>query len=477
MNVAVINPRSIYSKNTVRDVIYGCWCKGKRIGGGTVLPYWLIMVSTVLKKAGINVDYIDEHVSSEFNPLNYDIVVINTSSMSFNEDAEFLGKLKSINSSIKTIVFGSHPTYMPRYCLERKEIDFIVRSEPEYILRDLIIAIRNNNNHEDIKGIGFKIDEKSIINPPYEYIENLDEMPFLDDSFIPDLVYFNPLIIKYPYIAMITSRGCPGKCIFCPAASFYGNRYRWQSPDRVVDEMEHFFKKGYKEVYFRDETFTFSKKRIRAICELLLKRKIKLNWICNARVGTLDYDLIKQMKAAGCRWIKFGIESGSQEILTRAKKGITVEEILKTFMWARKAGVNTHAHFMVGMPGETEETLRETIGFSRKIKPATASFGICTPYPGTELFETVSALHPEIKDGTDADFSSLHLQGYYNEEYADIAKEKLHKAVILAYRKFYVRLSYALDWLLRIRSLSELKPILLAGVKILDFVFRGDQEE
>jgi len=475
MRVLILNPGSIFSKNVVRDVIYGCWCKGKRIGGGTVLPYWLILVATILKKeAEVEVDYIDARSNPRFSPEDYQVVIINTSSMSFNEDVHLLGIFKKRNPQILTVIFGSHPTFMPKYCLEKEEIDIIVRGEPDYILRDLIKSFKEGRSWEEINGIGYNKGGEKIINPPYPYIDNLDELPFLDDSFIPDLVYFNPLIKRYPYISLITSRGCPGRCVFCPAASFYGDRYRFQSAERVVAEMEYFYRKGYREVYFRDETFTFVKRRVYEICRLLIKRRIKMFWICNARIGTVDLDLLKLMKIAGCHWIKFGVESGSQEILDMAKKGIKIDDIERTFQWARKVGINTHAHFMLGMPGETRDTLKQTIEFAKKIKPTTASFGICTPYPGTPLFEEVAKNHPEIRDGSDVDFSSLHLQGFFNEEFTSLKKEVLNKAVFRAYREFYLRPLYILSWFGKIKDFQDLRRITLAGANILDFVLRGD---
>jgi len=474
MKALVLNPSSAFTKNVVRDVIYGCWCKGKRIGGGTVIPYWLVLIATILKESGVETDYIDMKFGSRFDPREYGAVIINTSSMSFNEDVAVLGLLKKENPSIKTIVFGSHPTFMPNYCLERDEIDFVVRGEADYVLRDIVSALSEGRSTDEISGIGFKKNGRKIVNSPREYIGDLDDMPFLDDSFIPDIVYFNPLISRYPYIPLITSRGCPGKCVFCPASSFYGNVWRAQSAERVVAEMEHFYKKSYAEVYFRDETFTFNSKRVRDICRLLIRKNIKMKWICNARIGTLDLKLLKLMKVAGCRWIKIGVESGVQEILDRSKKGISVEKTRQSFKWMRQAGIESHAHFMLGMPGETRATVHRTIEFAKEIRPTTASFGICTPYPGTPLFDQVVARHPGYEDGSSVNFSTLHTQGYFNEEFTELKKEALTRALYTAYRKFYLRPSYIFSWLWRIRSAGDLRRLSISAANVLDFAIRGD---
>jgi len=365
---------------------------------------------------------------------------------------------------------------MPTYALSRESVDIIVRREPEYIIRDYIRSLKKNDSSwEGLKGIGFRKNGKLIINDFYPFIENLDELPFIDTSMLPKKVdYFNPIVKRTPYITVSTSRGCPGKCTFCTAPYFDGERFRFQSYAYVMEELGFFIKNGFKEVYFRDDTFFVNKKRDLQLCENIIRKGLDISWICNARVGMIDKETMLLAKKAGCHLIKFGVESGVQEILDNVKKGISVEETLKIFRQAREIGIDTHAHVMLGIPGERPETIKETIKFIKKIKPTTASFGICTPYPGSPLFEQIAAAHPAINDGTSVNLENLHTQGLFNELYTRVSKKELDKSVVQAYREFYLRPQYILSWIKKIHDIDSLKKILLAGSKIFDFSIRGE---
>ena len=253
----------------------------------------------------------------------------------------------------------------------------LVRREPEYIIKDLVEKkIEGGESWKGIEGIGFREGEKVILNDYYPFIENLDELPFLDVAMLPEGIdYFNPLIKRMPYITMITSRGCPGKCTFCTAPSFYGPKYRCRSVESIIEELKYFKSQGYREIYFRDETFTVNKKRILELCKRMMEERLYLTWLCNARVGMINKEMMDTMKEAGCHLIKFGVESGVQKILDNVNKGIRIKSIKETFIWAKEVGMDTHAHIMLGMPGETLETIRDTINFTKEIEPTTVTFG------------------------------------------------------------------------------------------------------
>lgn len=482
MRILVLNPPSKIVKNVVRDVLYGCWCKGKRIGGLKFPPISLLYIATVLKESGHLVKLLD--AGGERKPIsevkkeieNYQVVVISTSTMTFNEDAQVLAELKKENNKLTTIIFGSHPTFMPHYSLAKDAVDIIVQGEPEFIIRDLMGALeKKDDSWKKTKGIGFREKGKVIINEPYPYIKDLDALPFPDRKMLSeDIDYFNPVVKRLPYTTVITSRGCPGKCSFCTVPFFYGKKVRYRSWESAIEELEIIQNQGYKEVFFRDETFTFYKERNIRICQEIIKRKIDLTWICNARVGTVDRETMRLMKEAGCHMIKFGVESGAQKILDNLKKGITVEQTRETFAWAHEVSMKTHAHIMLGSPGETEETVEQTIRFVKEIAPATATFGLCTPYPGTELFLKVVQRHPEIKDGSACDLRRLHTKGFFNEAFTQLTKRELERNITKAYRRFYFRPSYLIRSLGRIRSKDELKRLILAGANIFTFSLKGE---
>lgn len=495
MRVLVLNPPSRFAKNVVRDALWGCWCKGKRIAGTSVPPINQVLTATLLKNEGHNVRFLDalgqkmnlEDVLKDIN--NFDAVIVQTSTMTFKEDAEVLLELKNKNENLVTIIYGSHPTFMPEFALE-DGIDFIVRFEHEFVLRDLLKALdagAGNNpavpvgqtfrsaNWQDIKGIGYKLNGKKIINKDYPFADNLDLLPFADRTLLSkDIEYFNPVVKRLPYTTMFTSRGCPAKCTFCTAPYFMGSKIRFRSAENVVEELSYVASLGYKEVFFRDETFTVFKERNLKICEEIIRKKLDLTWICNARVGTIDKETMLTMKKAGCHMIRFGVESGVQEILDNIKKGINVEKTRETFAVAKEVDMETHAHLMLGLPGDTLKTVNQTINFVKEIEPTTATFGVCTPYPGTALFDIVKEKFPQIKDGSEADLKKLHTTGFFNQAFCEIPSDKLEQLVKFAYRKFYFRPKYLINTLKSIKSFDELKRKLIAGTSVLDFAVRGD---
>ncbi|NQT22051.1 MAG: radical SAM protein [Candidatus Omnitrophica bacterium] len=254
---------------------------------------------------------------------------------------------------------------------------------------------------------------------------------------------------------------------------FY-KRVRSRSAENVIEELVEIKKLGYREVFFRDETFTVFKDRNIRISKEMIQRKLGLTWICNSKMDTIDKEMIHLMKEAGCHMIKFGVESCNQNILDNLQKGTTVDQIRRVFKWTQEIGIDTHAHMMIGNPGDTMDTIRETVRVLLELNPTTASFAVSTPYPGTELFERVRKQRPEIGDGTRADLSSLHVEGLLTETYCQIPKNQLGKLQRYAYRRFYLRPSYTLRWLKRIKNLDELKRVIFAATNLFDFSIRGE---
>jgi len=481
MRVLVLNPASAYQKNVIRDVLYGCWCAGKRIGGGTVPPFALLNIATILKNEGHDVLFMD--AQAEQTPFSdvkshapdLDAVVISTSTMTFQEDADTLQALKDENRSLKTIAFGSHPTFLPQSAMAHGGLDIGVRSEPEYIVRDVVAGMRNGNGDwKAVNGIVYKESDEVVINPGYPYID-MNELPFPDTSMLPkDIHYYNPLVKRMPYITTTTSKGCPAKCTFCTAPWFDGLKVRFQSAEYVLNEIEYFIDQGYKEVYFRDDTFFVWKKRDIELCQQIVKRGLDVTWIANARVSMIDKEMMQLAHDAGCHTIKFGIESGVQEILDRMNKGYKVEQAYQVFEWIHEVGIHAHAHVMLGNPGDSAETIERTIQYVKELAPATATFGICTPYPGTPLFAEVAEKFPEIKDGTNSDFSKLHVEGLYNEHYTSLTQEELKGYVQKAYRSFYARPTYiAKTARQQLRGMDDVKRLSIAASNVLDFALRG----
>jgi radical SAM superfamily enzyme YgiQ (UPF0313 family) len=482
MKTLLLNPMTSQAGNVVRDVLYGCWCKGNRIGGGTVPPFNLLILTTILRREGLEADFLDAQalqLSSEAmvgRLVDYGLVVMSTSTMSFTEDANYLKHLKDACPGLHTAVLGSHPTFMPKFCLAHPGIDYVILHEPEETVLELALALEAGEATNDIPGLGSRDPAGSPrLHQKRPFLKNLDWLPHPDVDLLPKGIhYFNPLVRRMPYITTTTSKGCPGKCVFCTAPTFDGNIFRRQSLDHVMAQLRYFVSKGIKEVYFRDDTFFIDRKRDHDMCWAILDEKLDLTWIANARVNMIDEETIALARRAGCHTLKFGVESGSQEILDNIKKGYRLEEGLRVFAAARKHGVATHAHTMIGNPGDTLETVEKTIGYVLALNPTTATFGICTPYPGTPLFEEVQKLAPEIEDGSHTNLSKLHVEGLFNEYYCHVDNKQLPKLVRQAYRRFYMRPRYWAQCCREsLRTSHDIKRVVLASTKLFEFIIQG----
>ncbi len=481
--IVVVNPMTTRTKNVVRDVVYGCWCKGKRIGGATVPPFVLLQIASCLKAAGFEVVFLDaqaeQRAVTDYADLlaGVDLVILSTSTMSFTDDVEYIREVKRLAPGARAAVFGSQPTFLPESVLAFPEVDFAIRHEPYFAAVDLARAVAGDMPIEAVPNLSRRAQGGGeVVSAPEVFETDLDRLPIPDVDMLPRGVdYFNPIVTRLPYITTTTSWGCPGKCAFCTAPAFDGPKVRFKTAGYVVRELAYYQEKGFREVYFRDDTFFVNPKRELAIFEGMRERGLDLAWIANARVGMISESMMESARAAGCHLIKFGIESGVQEILDRSRKGYKVERAVATFAAARRIGVDTHAHVMLGMPGETAETMERTIEYVvNTLRPTTATFGICTPYPGAPLFEEVRAVHPQIGDGTSVNLETLHLDGFYNQFYTSLRPEELGRAVRRAYRRFYARPGYVLGWLARLRSPHDLRRVSIAATNLLDFCFRGE---
>ncbi len=483
MKILCLNPPSKYSANIARDLFYGCWCKGKRIAGQLFPPLNLLYVATVLKEDGHDVDVLDAQaerkdiaaVMNDIEQRKPELLFIPTSTMNIKEDSALLREYKKVNPGMITVAFGSHINFDPKQSLGYGGIDFGIAREPETAIKELANAIAKDCPVDSIKGISYIKNGKLHINPPAPFIQNLDDIPIPDRSYIKDFAYFSPLVKKVPWTNALTSRGCPGKCNFCTSPYFYGQSLRFRSAENVVKEMEYLLSLGYKEIFYRDETFTAHQPRLKQICELIMAKGIKISWLCNARIDTLrNKETISLMKRAGCHLIKIGVESGSQLILDNIKKGIKVEDTIKVFKWMNDIGMESHAHMMLGCPGETEETIDQTIEFIKMIKPTTVTFNAFTLFPGTPMYEEIKAKSPEL-DGSQHDTLREHSIGDHSELYTELCEEKVGHAVRRAYREFYARPAYIWNTIKKLNSLDELRRTISAGLDVLSYA-AGSEE-
>jgi anaerobic magnesium-protoporphyrin IX monomethyl ester cyclase len=271
-------------------------------------------------------------------------------------------------------------------------VDIVVRGEGEQTILEIASHVADScfNGLHEVAGITFRENGQIFQNPNRPFIHNLDQLPFPAYNYFPLRKYRLFGKIALP---IITSRGCPFQCTFCLVPRMAGKVFRARSPRNVVNELEwqrdmH----GAGAFSFYDEMFTYDKKRAIEICEEIKKRNINLPWDCQTRVDQISKELLAEMRDANCQLISFGVESGSQKMLDIMKKGTTVEQNERAIRWAKEADLSVALSVVIGYPGETTDTLEQTLDFIRRTEPDDAYLSLANPFPGTELFDLVKDL-------------------------------------------------------------------------------------
>lgn len=315
--------------------------------------------------------------------------------------------VKKINKKIYTIVGGPHASTFPENVLENQHIDFVFVSEAENNFPKLLYQIKENKlNLRKIPNLGFKEKNKIIINP-IKVEENLDSLPFPDFELMkfeeyPKLYFAR----KHPSIPILTSRGCPFNCTFCTGYKISGKNFRARSPENIIEELKQLKQKyKIKEFQIWDDNFTLNKKRSMEFCNLLIKEKLDLIWWCpnGVRMETLDYELLKKMKDAGCYAIVLGIESGSKKIQKDMKKNLDFKKLREVVNIAYKLKLRTQGFFIIGYPTETKEDIVKTIKLAKSLPLDRATFGLFQPLPGSDIFNDLKK-QGKLKD---IDFSKI----------------------------------------------------------------------
>ncbi|MFH1423786.1 MAG: radical SAM protein [Candidatus Nealsonbacteria bacterium] len=287
-----------------------------------------------------------------------------------------------------TVLIGSHGSATPDWLFGKCRVKFIVRGEPELIVTDLVVALRDKKDLRKVSGISFRENNKIFHNSLAPRIENLDSLPFPAYDLLPmDKYSYTHSDLPQPFSIMFTSRGCPFSCIFCLKIMMPG-KYIVRTPENIIEEIKYLIDRfGIRSVFFQDWEFLIDKERVRKICGLILKNNLKFEWGCNARLSDIEEELVAMMKKAGCCRINIGLESGSQKILNQAKKGINVQDLERVVKILRENQVHFGAYGLLNLPGETSATIKETAELFEKNEIQAINFNLAIPYFGTELFE------------------------------------------------------------------------------------------
>ncbi len=393
-----------------------------------------------------------------------------------------------------TIAFGTHVTPMPQATMEAyPALDFVLRGEPELTLRELVDTLERMERKSDraqspepetrtrdsrlrgwwpgagqefrerlqklfveadpdwrpawtnlkpgtpnlksIKGLAWRHNGEIVINPDRPFIRRLDDLPLPRHDLLPLDNYRAPLV-RGPYAFVVTSRGCPGGCRFCIKHVSYGNEVRFRSPENVLAEIEQLVSLGVRDIHMYADLFTLDRDHVMGICRGILSRGLKVRWTCNSRVDFVDEEMLRAMARAGCWMISWGIESGDDGMLRRMRKGTTTDQVERALRWAKGDGIMNWGYFIIGLPGESEGSIRRTIDFAKRLPLDLALFHIAAPHPGTPFFFEVVEngwFRPGTRwEDVDMDRSTVL-------DYPHLRAEELEKWARRAFREWALR--------------------------------------
>jgi radical SAM superfamily enzyme YgiQ (UPF0313 family) len=433
-------------------------------------PVYLAYTLSALKKKGFDATGIDA-VDQEWGIFEFveqirkkkpDIIIMEVSTPSIMIDLETAHLLKT-ETHAQIVFCGPHATYFHQDILENYLfVDICIRGEFDLAASDLCDALSKQKPLHEVTGITFRENNKVIVNPDRPFFPTPDELPFPDREDFRIERYQQAFFGGKKTALVITSRGCPYGCTYCLwPKTITGNKFRARSPKNIVDELELLITKyQVDEIYFDDETFTVNKNRVIAICDELLKRKVKLSWMCMGRVDNVDEEVLSHMKKAGCRQVFYGLESGSEAFLKEMKKGITKEQMIRAIRMTQKAGLVAGGSFILGMPDENRDTIKETLRFAKKLGANYVQFAVAVPFPGTELYEQVKSLGLlRIKSWSDFD----QTQGPVIRT-KHLSSHDLKGLLNWAYKSYYTSPRVIWNNLISIRSMNDLRKI-LRGMK------------
>lgn len=376
------------------------------------------------------------------------------------------GLVKEYNPSVKVVMGGFHPSFMYRQILTHYPVDAVCIGEGEQTVVELLQAYKAKVSVAGVRGIAYKKDGVIVQTGKRSFIKELDTIPF------PAHDVYSDYIKKNKQGNIISSRGCPFGCQFCSTTEFWGRKWRERSVKNVVDEIEMLVKNySVEHINFMDDEFTLNRIRAIGISREIIKRSLKIDWICSTRVSSVDRELLDWMKSSGCKHVALGVESGSPKILESTGKKITVEQIIKGFELLREYGLSRGVFLMVGNPGENRSTVRETIRLVKRLRLEVDSVAVAEIYPGSRLYEMAKSK----RFITDDYWLAENPPPFYTVEQSAEKLQWWSFLIVLSSKRDQGVLTLArfLGWYL----LSKRKKIMKYMVRVLDIFFLGKKKD
>jgi anaerobic magnesium-protoporphyrin IX monomethyl ester cyclase len=388
-----------------------------------------------------------------------------------------------------TIAFGTHVTPIPGRTMEAfPALDLVIRGEPELTLRELIdslegripsdpglTALLQNTDPEwqslsaaeersrcdlaHVKGLAWRHQGRIRINPDRPLIPDLDALPLPRHDMLPLDAYRIPML-RGPYSFIVTSRGCPAGCAFCIKHVTYGRCVRLRSPESIMREVRLLYDLGLRNVHMYSDLFTVSRDQVMGLCRLLMDSPMRIKWTCNSRVDFVDEEMLQAMARAGCWMISWGIESGNEQILKRVHKGTQLVQVERALRWSKQAAIRNWGYFVIGLPGETEDTIRETIAYAKQLPLDVALFHIAAPHPGTPFFFEVVE-NAWFRPGTQ--WEEVDMDRSTVLDYPDLPAHRLEYWQRRAFREWALRPGPVLTYLRSANSVQALRSFVDIG--------------
>ncbi|MBE0428673.1 MAG: radical SAM protein [Thermoleophilia bacterium] len=353
-----------------------------------------------------------------------------------------------------TIAIGPHVTTMPESIADFPEVDYAIRGEVEETIVELLDHLEEGSEPAGVKGIAYCRGGSVTVTGDRPLLEDLGKLPRPRQDLLP-LDHYRMPMIDGPFTMVTTSRGCPYPCIFCRKMALWGNRVRLRPVDDIFAELLWLNELGVDNVVFLADLFTVNRKQVIDLCKRIVEARLPLKWQCNSRVDHIDEELLAWMKRAGCWQIAFGLESGSQEVLDRARKEIAIEQAKTAIDLVDRFGIKSWGYFIIGLPGETKETIRATIDLAKRLPLNLALFHVAVPYPGTEFSDLAREhgwLLSDRWEDLDMNYSAI-------VEYPQLPAKEIDRWAKRAFLEWYLRPAPALRLLGSVRDARTLKAV------------------
>jgi radical SAM superfamily enzyme YgiQ (UPF0313 family) len=449
MKVLLVNPPRFNNKSVIRED------RCEIVEGNSVLPpYSLLQIASLLRKNGHEASLIDANgenidyktLEEMLSDKDYEALFFRFTNATFDWDMKVAAMSKKYSDAHTIGICCTLVTFSETVLNEAKDLDIYLRHQYEVVAPEIIEKLSAGKDLSDQAGITYRNEGRINVNKDADPIKNYDDIPIPAYDLLKSFdLYYADTKHGQPFTIMYTSKGCSYGCIYCTMAD---SKWKPRSAESVMGELRH-LKKNYniKTIMFFDETFTRDRKRVEEITRAMIDEKLNIRWYCNSRVDILDADLLERMKAAGCRAVCMGIESGSQKIIGEANKRISVEKSAKAIQMVKDAGIKAYCSFIIGLPGENPSTVKETIQFIKDTLPTGGEVNVASPYPGTKLYEIALEKGWVTKQ---TDFRSMNQNksmmrtDELTTKEIDIARDKAYKALLLNPRWWVQNIRYVI---------------------------------